>query len=360
MGWAVFRVMALRILRDPGALLLTFVLPSVIYVIFAAIFANASAGELDLRVGVADLAQTDGSRAFIEQLDAAATLTLLHERQWGEDEIAERVRLGTVDVGLVVVSPPETSGPAAFRVIEEPSRRVAASALSGQIASQLSGGDGQALTVVSTAGAGEDDRPRDQSVTYYIGAVGMMFLLFSSLQAAAITLEERNSGISERLLVGLKGAVRIFRGKFVFLTLVAFVQVAIICAVAQLMFDVPVLDHIGGTLLACLSVSMFAAGFALFVASLCASAAQLHAVSTFLVLVLSAVGGSMVPRFMMPGWLQGLSRATPNGWAIDAFYGILARGQTVAELWWVWCILLGGGAMLSVVAAMMSQRLGRV
>ena len=347
MGRAVFQVMFLRILRDPGALLLTFVLPGIIYIIFAAIFSNAGGGELSLRMAVVDEVRTDASGAVREGLEAAGTVTLVGSA--GDAE--ERVRLGVDDVGLVISADPAAVGVDAFTIVEEPGRKVASRVLSAALA-----GGGPAIAVRSTG----SQAVADASVAYYIGAVGMMFLLFSTLQAAAVSLEERNGGISERLLVGMRGAVRLFRGKFLFLALIGTFQIASICAVAAVFFDVPILDHSGAVALACICVATFSAGFALFVASLCSTPSQLHAVSTFLVLMLSAVGGSMIPRFMMPDWLQGLSRWTPNGWAIDAFYGVLARGQTVAELWWVWCILLGGGAMLSVVAAAMSQRLGRV
>ena len=347
MGRAVFQVMILRIFRDPGALLLTFVLPGVIYIIFATIFSNAGGGELSLRVALADEIQTEASETVRERLKAAGTVTLLRS----PEEAEERVRLGVDDVGLVISADPASAGTDAFIIIEEPGRKVASRVLSASLA-----GGGPDIAVRSTG----SQAVADASVAYYIGAVGMMFLLFSTLQAAAVSLEERNGGISERLLVGMRGAVRLFRGKFIFLALVGTFQIASICAVAAIFFDVPVVEHFGAVALACICVATFSAGFALFVASLCSTASQLHAVSTFLVLMLSAVGGSMIPRFMMPDSLQGLSRWTPNGWAIDAFYGVLAREQTVAELWWVWCILLGGGAMLSVAAAAMSQRLGRI
>ena len=347
MGRAVFQVMFLRILRDPGALLLTFVLPGVIYIVFAAIFSNAGGGELSLRVAVADDVRTQASEAVRDGLREAGTLTLVNDRA----EVEDRVRLGVDDVGLIITADPAEVYPDAYLIVEEPGRKVASRVLGAALSA-----NGPNLAVIST-GEGEIDDP---SVAYYIGAVGMMFLLFSTLQAAAVSLEERNGGISERLLVGMRGAIRLFRGKFLFLTLIGTVQIASICAVAAIFFDVSVVEHLGAVALACICVATFSAGFALFVASLCSTPSQLHAVSTFLVLLLSAVGGSMIPRFMMPDWLQGLSRWTPNGWAIDAFYGVLARGQTVAELWWVWCILLGGGAMLSVAAAAMSQRLGRI
>jgi len=68
----------------------------------------------------------------------------------------------------------------------------------------------------------------------------------------------------------------------------------------------------------------------------------------------------MVPRFMMPNWLQNIGAITPNFWSIEAFYGVLARGQSVLELWPVWCVLYGGAALCMILAAGLSHKMMRV
>ena len=359
---AILRVMSLRLWRDKGALLLALVLPGAIYVIFAAIFTNASGGDLDIRMAVADISGANATAAFYDTLIESGDISAVTDPAWTLEDVREHVRLGQEDVGIVLTGDIALEGPAAITVVSEPSREVAASIAKGQIRQLLA--DGAALPSSQFIEASASDTvvegPDDPSVAYYIGAVGIMFLLFSALQAASITLEERDGGISDRLLVGSSGAVQILLGRFLFLAGLGIVQVASICAVAQAFFDVPITSHLGPIVLACIAVATFSAGFALFIASLCRTPSQMHAVSTFLVLILSAVGGSMVPRFMMPDWLQGLSRFTPNGWAIDAFYGILARGQSLQDLWLVWCILLVGGVTLTLVAALLSHRFGRL
>ena len=149
-------------------------------------------------------------------------------------------------------------------------------------------------------------------------------------------------------------------GKFLFLTLIGTIQAAIIVAVGYFAFSVPVTDHLPALALACLGSAALASAIALFVASLSGSAAQMNTVSTFIVLLFSAIGGSMVPRFMMPDWLQNLGQFTPNYWAIEGFYGILARGQSLQDLLYVWLVLFGGACILLTMAAIISHRMMRV
>jgi ABC-2 type transport system permease protein len=90
---------------------------------------------------------------------------------------------------------------------------------------------------------------------------------------------------------------------------------------------------------------------------LCTTRAQANTLASFLVLIVSAIGGSMVPRFLMPQWLQSLGWWTPNAWAIEAYYGGLWRGQGAATLVQPWMVL-AAVALVSFVAAHWAARQG--
>ena len=55
---AYFRVMALDLWRDKGALAMAFLLPGVVFVIFALIFSAAAGGDLSVRLALLDQRQT--------------------------------------------------------------------------------------------------------------------------------------------------------------------------------------------------------------------------------------------------------------------------------------------------------------
>ncbi|WP_371397789.1 ABC transporter permease [Fretibacter rubidus] len=360
---AIFKIMGLRLWRDKGALVLAFVLPGFIFAIFAAIFANASGGDLDLRASMAVTSQAPATQLLASDLQKSNDFTLTFNDDWTLSDIRERVRLGQDDVGLVLAGDIADPSAPAIVIVSEPSRDIAATVLKGQIRQRLADQSGQSMpaifTDISALDSDDDLSVADQSVTYYIGATAVLFLLFSAMQGAGLSLDERKTGITQRLLLGPIGTLSMLTGKFLFLSLIGFIQAAIICGVAAVFFDVPVTDHLPGLAVACLGAAALSSGLALLVASLCGSAAQMHTVSTFLVLLFSAVGGSMVPRFMMPDWLQNLGQFTPNSYVIDAVYGILARGQSMADLLPVWYVLFGGALVALILAAGISHMMRR-
>lgn len=361
---AMLKVMWLRLWRDKGALVLAFILPGFIFAVFAAIFANASGGALDIRVSMAIESNEAASLDFAESLKDDAPFTLTVQNGWSRADITERVRLGQDDIGFVITGDISDFGTQSILIIKDPSREVAATMLKGQLRERLAAGIGRdaprVFNEISALGDIQSRSVKDQSVTYYIGATAVLFLLFSAMQGASLTIEERKNGISDRLMVGPSGALKLLTGKFLFLTLIGLFQAIIIVAVARIFFDVGLRGLWFGLGLACLGSAMLASGLALLVAALCQSQPQMHTVSTFIVLLFSAIGGSMVPRFMMPSWLQNIGVITPNYWSIDAFYGVIARGQTASELWLVWSILFGGAAICLMLAAFISHKMMRV
>src|SRR5690606_15557587 len=97
--FAMLRAMALGVIRDRGALAMAFLLPPVIFMIFASIFLGISGDEMRLRVafGVAEPSQlSDRLELALRDED---TLLLLPGRR-SSDGVAQLVSGGEADVGL--------------------------------------------------------------------------------------------------------------------------------------------------------------------------------------------------------------------------------------------------------------------
>ncbi|MFP5078005.1 ABC transporter permease [Rhizobium sp. YIM 134829] len=397
---AIVRVMLLGLLRDRGAVLLAFVLPPMIFLIFASIFSGASRDRLPLKLVVVRL---DGAAITIrldQTLRREPSLQVLGDEGLRREDAARLIRQGIVDVGLIIGRRDQANGDPEMTVLVDPSKPMAGALLLGQIQEMVARhlpdliltrtaasfetivgpltSDQQArLATAATALSKEPPGGRplgsplidvrtvdgptglNATITYYSGAVAILFLLLSSMQSAATLIEERSAGILDRIAVGPGGTDVVVLGKFLFLTLQGMLQVGLIFTVAALIYKVDVTASLGLWMLITFAAAAAAAGLALVVAAVCTTRYQAQTVSTFLVLVCSAIGGSMVPRFMMPEWAQSLGRFTPNAWAIEAYYGAVGRAEGLPDVFpeIVRLIALAVvGTMLSLIISRMRLR----
>lgn len=396
MIFAVMRVMALHLLRDRGALAMAFVLPPVIFIIFAAIFSSTSGDELRLKVALGIGQSTELSTRLEKALRIEPSLRFLPATFSDQAAVIREVENGQADVGLFIDGDLKSTTAAPAIVLVDPTKIMTGAILSGQVQRivGLKLADlGLARTVPAIEGlvggfnpeqtarldaalkeiAGKEIDPDKQSgfvetkligahggaratVTYYAGAVAIMFLLFSAMQSAASLIEERTSGIVDRIAVGHAGTDVIVFGKFLFVTLQGMIQVALIFGVAALVYGLKVTDHLALWALITVAASITAAGLGFAVAALCTSKQQAQTISTFVVLVISAIGGSMVPRFMMPPWLQNVGWYTPTAWAIEAYHGVLWRGEAFAGVM-VPIINLAGLGFAGLIIAIIVSRI---
>ncbi len=73
-------------------------------------------------------------------------------------------------------------------------------------------------------------------------------------------------------------------------------------------------------------------------------------VVTLVALIGSAVGEAWFPLFLMPEWIQQVSKVTINSWAMSGFNGLMIFGQTLGEVLPAIGVLLLYGAVCLLLA----------
>jgi ABC-2 type transport system permease protein len=178
-------------------------------------------------------------------------------------------------------------------------------------------------------------------VAYYAGAIAFMLLLFVAVQSAQSILDDRDRGTLDRIATGPAGIGTLVTGKFVFLTLQGLSQTTLVFVVAWLVYDV----DLPGGFLAWLPVAttsaMAAAAIGLMLVVDCQTRVRAQVMPTVVILIMSALGGSMVPRFFMPDWAQQLGWGTPNTWALEAYSAVFWRGEALGAVLPYCGVLLG-------------------
>lgn len=334
-------------LRDRPGMVLTLVLPPLVYLLFAAIFGAGARGEIDLAVVLHDGARTVQSRVIeeglAEQLGGRLRLTV-------DPSAAEQmVTDGRADAGVLL----ESAGGDAPRIIiiRAPGRETAGAALSGQVQHLAEIAAGETAPTRGRMSARTVGPPGDAQAVYYVGAVSVMFVFFAAMHGAMAGLDDRRSGLQARLALAAGGLRPVIGGRAALLTVTGVIQTVFVFAVAYP--SLPALSplQVAGWLVTAVLAAASAAGLALAIISLCRSRGQAQPLSTFIVLLLAAIGGSMAPRFLMPEVFRQIGWATPHAWAIEAYQTLLWRGvvdQVVVGAW----VFLAGVAFAGWLAAL--------
>jgi len=193
-------------------------------------------------------------------------------------------------------------------------------------------------------------------ISFYAAAIGVMFLMFTASGSAGALLDEAESGTLERVLSTRVTMTKLLAGKLVFNTGLAFVQLVAMFLWGWAVFKLDFFSHLPGFAVMGLCTAFAVAAFGMLLASLCHTRAQLGALSTLVILIMSSVGGSMFPRFLMPESMQKAGLLTINAWAIDGFTKVFWRDLPVTDLWPQVAVLLGVGVVLFVVARRVARR----
>ncbi|NPD44536.1 MULTISPECIES: ABC transporter permease [unclassified Lentimicrobium] len=153
----------------------------------------------------------------------------------------------------------------------------------------------------------------------------VMMLLFSITGMGSSIIKERDTGTLKRILYSPIKPWQIILGKFGSGFVFAMIQMSILVLFAWLAFGLDIFRNFSGLILLVFATAMAVSGFGILIASLARSQKQVESLSLIIILVMSALGGSMMPLFLFPEIIKTVAHFTINYWAIDGFYDVLGR-----------------------------------
>jgi ABC-type multidrug transport system permease subunit len=153
----------------------------------------------------------------------------------------------------------------------------------------------------------------------------VMMLLFSITGMGSSLIRERETGTLKRLLYSPVKPWQIISAKLVSGFVFALIQMLILVLFVWLAFQLDIFRNFGSLILLVLSTAFAASGFGILIAAISRSQKQVESLSLIIILVMSALGGSMIPLFLFPEFLRNIAMFTINFWAIDGFYDNLGR-----------------------------------
>jgi ABC-2 type transport system permease protein len=199
------------------------------------------------------------------------------------------------------------------------------------------------------------ERKKNPIVSFYAAGIAVMFLLFSASGAGGTLIEEVESGTLERLLTSRASMTRVLAAKWLLIMLLGVFQITVMFVWGMLMFKLDLIPHLAGFFVMTFMTAGAAAGLGLVLATLCRSRQQLGGLATILILTMSALGGSMFPRFLMPESIRKIGNFTFNAHALDGYQAVFWRDAKLIELW-PQVAILGALTIVFLTAARMLAR----
>lgn len=186
-------------------------------------------------------------------------------------------------------------------------------------------------------------------VDQYSPGLLVMFALFLTVGGGGVLLREREQGTLRRLLVMPVGKTTILIGKLLGIYISSILQIATLILAGAFLFGVAWGQSPAALIMVAASYAFTATALGVMMAALVRTPAQLGPLSTILIMVLAALGGSWWPLEIVPAWMQTVAYFVPTTWAMTGFTDIISRGLGVEAVFLDSAVLCGFALLFLVV-----------
>jgi ABC-2 type transport system permease protein len=350
--------------HDQRSVILTFLLPVILITLFA--FAYGSIGAYDgrsvpVKLIVADLDQTKSSKEIIYKIDSLKDISITLSDSIKSKELVIK---GKYPGALIIYKGFQDSLEAGkampVELVYDRSREMEIGILQQNLISILMSSTGEIIVkksiekylqdqfpdidistrenILKTAIKKNNNTPAIKwtsivgikndtklGLIQAVAGTAILMLLFSVALVGTSILEEKENGTINRLLYSpLKGS-SILYGKMLFAFFISILQLTAMFLFAWLIFRMDLSVNIPALILMIIATAFAVSSMGIFLAAVAKTRQQAQNLSTIIILIMSAIGGSMIPLFIMPAILQKIALLSLNYWGIQGFYDIFWR-----------------------------------
>jgi len=380
---ALLRKEMLALLRDPHALAALFIMPALFIVIMSLALKNAYAPPMDKFEYSIDVREPGiAASRFVQHWEKthgparkldADWQTALNRGQLAYVLVLEKDLMSAIaasqapprPVVRLVTEPGLT--PSALRALQAET----AGAVSEMRAAALafvrgeSPGTGVAISSFIASEVSGEQRVKPNAVQQNVPAWLAFGMFFVVTAISSLFIQEQRDGTLARLVSMGVPARNLILAKALPYLLINAIQ-----AVLMLVVGVKLMPLLGGDalslagihwpalILVLASLSVAAIGFALLIACVARTHAQANTLGPMLNILMAALGGIMVPTFVMPAAMQQLAAWSPMNWGLEGLLNVLVRHGDIADAGpWVWRLLIFGGVSLLLASLFFSRRI---
>lgn len=195
-------------------------------------------------------------------------------------------------------------------------------------------------------------------LVHSVAGTSVFMLLFSVAGIGGSLLDEKQEGMLKKLLCSPMPSNYILFGKLIFANIISIIQLIIMFIYAWLVFGLDIMTHLPSLVLMIFSIAFACSGFGIVLASFAKTRQQVQGFSSIIILVMSGIGGSMIPIFVMPEIMQKIAVFTVNYWGIQGIYDIFWKLVPLTDITFLSrvFVLLCIGSFLNFIALVIFKK----
>ncbi len=187
-------------------------------------------------------------------------------------------------------------------------------------------------------------------------------MYFITIPIAMVFHTEKSNGTYQRIRSINIRSYYLIAGKIVSYYIISMIQVVAMLCVGR--YVVPLLGgdtiQFGNSYFGLFVIASFTAfnaiSYGLLVSSFSKNTMMAGAMGSVLVIIFAAIGGIMVPKFIMPKNLQLLTNISPLSWGMEGFLDIMLRKGSLIDIIPECLLLLGAGLLMLCITGLILRK----